>query len=398
MKKLIRIFFVSLVTLSLVACGAKENGGDAEVINLKVWGSQDDQQLLAELVEEFKEANSDKEFNIELGVVAEPDASDQVLGDLETAADVFAFPNDQLRDLVGAGALYEITLNKDKIIEEQMEGAIDAVMLDDKMYGIPFTADNGYFLYYDANFFSEDDVKSLDTMLEKAEAEGKQVFMDVSNGWYIASFFLGAGNTIEIDEDGKQVVDFNNDIGVKVGEYIRDFTASKAFLTGDDDIMMSAANDGKVVAAVSGAWKADEFREAYGDGYAATKLPEIDLDGEKVQMASFAGYKVYGISSATKHPEEAMALAEFLANEENQVKRFKARSLGPSNLKAAESDEVKENIALSALAQQGVFAHSQKDVLGSYWEPAEAFGEELENGYSGDIKELLDEMVRQIME
>ncbi|NMB19049.1 MAG: maltose ABC transporter substrate-binding protein, partial [Erysipelothrix sp.] len=76
----------------------------------------------------------------------------------------------------------------------------------------------------------------------------------------------------------------------------------------------------------------------------------------------------------------------------------KARSLGPSNLKAAESDEVKENIALSALAQQGVFAHSQKDVLGSYWEPAEAFGEELENGYSGDIKELLDEMVRQIME
>ena len=98
-----------------------------------------------------------------------------------------------------------------------MEGAIDAVTLDGKMYGIPFTADNSYFLYYDANFFSEDDVKSLDTMLEKAEAEGKQVFMDVSNGWYIASFFLGAGNTIEIDEDGKQVVDFNNDIGVKGG-------------------------------------------------------------------------------------------------------------------------------------------------------------------------------------
>lgn len=392
-KKVVRILLVSIVALSLAACTAKEEAGGT--YNLKVWGSQDDQALLAELVEDFKAANPKDTYNIELGVVGEPDALDQVTGDLEASADVFAFANDQIRDFVAAGALYEITLNKDAITAANMEGAIDAVTLDGKMYGIPFTADNGYFLYYDSNFFTEDDVKSMDTMVAKAMEGDKKVFMDVENGWYIASFFLGAGGNLGLDGD-KQVVDFNSDRGVLVGEYIANFVQSKGVLTGKDEVMDSAAADGIVKAAVSGAWKADDFKAAFGDGYAATKLPEITLDGKGVQMGSFAGYKVYGVNAETSHPEQAMALAEFLSNEASQVKRFKARSLGPSNLVAAESTEVQEDIALSALAAQGVYAHSQKDVTGAYWGPAEAFGVELVNGNTSNIKALLDEMVNQI--
>lgn len=401
MKKFIKILLVSLVVFSLAACGAKEgeNGGETgQTYDLKVWGSQDDQALLQELIEEFKATDPDNTYNITLGVVAEPDARDQVTGDIEEAADVFAFPNDQLRDLVGAGALYEITLNKDAIIAANSEGSIAGATLDGALYGIPFTADNGYFLYYDSNFFSEDDVKSLDTMMAKAEAEGKQVFMDVSNGWYIASFFLGAGHEITIGADGKQVVDFNDERGLAVGNYIRKFTASSAFLTGDDDIMKSAARDGKVVAAVSGVWTAEDFAAAYGDGFAATKLPAFTIDGEEVQMGSFGGYKLYGVKSSTAHPEQAMALAEFLSNEASQIKRFEARSYGPSNLNAANSDAVQANVALSALAQQSVYAHPQNDVLGSYWGPAEAFGTELEGGSTADMQALLDELVSQIMQ
>ena len=392
-KKGIKLTVIALLALALTACGGSKK---SETYDLKVWGSQEDQALLEELTKKFAESDKGNTYNFTFGVVGEPDAKEKVTADLEASADVFAFANDQLRELVGAGALYTLTKNVDGIKKEQMEGAIDAVTLDGKMYGIPFTADNGYFLYYDSKFFSEDDVKSLDTMIAKAEGAGKQIFMDVSNGWYIASFFLGAGNKIEIGADGKQVIDFNNETGIEVGEYIRKFTASKAFLTGDDEIMMSAANDGKVVAAVSGTWKADEFSKAYGEGYAATKLPTFKLGDKDVQMASFGGYKVYGVNKETKHPEAAMALAEFLANEQSQMRRFELRKLGPSNLKAAASDVVKADVALSALAQQGVFAHSQKDVLGAYWTPAEAFGNEMETKNTKPIKELLDEMVKQV--
>ncbi len=409
-KKTLKALVVLLIAIALVACttannnnnpGNNNNGNEPKggnTYDLTLWGSQEDQDLLAELVEDFKATDPDNTYNITLGVVGEPDAKDTVLADLDASADVFAFANDQIRDLVSAGALYEITLNKDEITAANMDGAIEAVTLDGKMYGYPFTADNGYFLYYNSEVITDEEAGSFEAIMDKAEAEGKKVYFDLSNGWYISSFFLGAGGKLELGEDGKQVLDWNNETGVKVGEYIREFAKSPAFITGADEILDAGINDGSIVAAVSGTWKADLISAAYGEGYAATKLPTIDLDGEEVQLSSFAGYKVYGVNTVTKHPEQAMALAEFLSNEASQIKRFEQRKLGPSNLVAAESDAVKADVALNALAEQGIYAVSQKDVVGTYWTPAEAFGTEMENGSTADMQTLLDSMVEQIQQ
>ncbi|NLC34038.1 MAG: extracellular solute-binding protein [Erysipelothrix sp.] len=397
MKKLLKALVILTIAALVVACGAKP--GDDKVegpVVLKVWGAQEDQELLTERVDAFKAATPDIEWEITLGVVGEPDAYDMVTQDLETAADVFTFANDQIFDFVGAGALYEVTRNKDEIVSANVAGSIEAAEVDGKLYAYPMTADNGYFMYYDASVFTEDDVKSLDKMLEVANAANKKVFMDVSNGWYIASFFLGAGNTLDI-KDGKQVTDFNNETGVKVGEAIRDFTAHNAFLTGDDAILQAGMGD-TIAAGVSGTWTADGIQAALGENYRATKLPEFNLGGTQTQMGSFAGYKFMGVKTSTKHPVQAMMLAEFLTNEESQVKRFEARGMGPSNIKAGASDEVQANVALAALAEQAAYAQGQKNVLGSYWAPAEAFGTELEAKSTKDIKTMLDEMVTQIEE
>ena len=42
------------------------------------------------------------------------------------------------------------------------------------------TADNGYFLYYDKSYFTEDDVKTMDRILEVAEAAGKEFSMELT--------------------------------------------------------------------------------------------------------------------------------------------------------------------------------------------------------------------------
>lgn len=399
-KKIMKTVAVVLTAALLVACGSKAPAeGDVAVegpVTLKVWGAQEDQQFLEERVAAFKEENADVEWDITLGVVGEPDALDMVTQDVDTAADVFAFANDQLFDFINAGVLYEITRNKETIIAENVEGSVDAASDGDKLYGYPMTADNGYFMYYDASVFSEEDVQSLDKMMEVAAAANKKVFMDVSNGWYIASFFLGAGGTLDV-EDGKQVTDFNNETGVKVGEAIREFTSHPAFLTGDDAVLQSGMGD-TIAAGVSGTWTADNIAENLGENYRATKLPKFTVGDEQVQMASFGGYKLLGVKTSTKFPVQAMMLAEFLTSEESQVKRFEARGFGPSNIKAGESEAVLANPALAALAQQAEFAHSQKNVLGSYWGPAEAFGEELEAKSTEDMQKMLDQMVTQIQE
>ena len=186
MKKLLAFALAAMMLFGLAASGLAEG----ETVTLKVWGSQEDQELLGVLVENFKAANPDTTWDISLGVVGEPDAKARYLEDPAAAADVFAFSNDQLLDLVNADALYEVTRNLDAIVAANSAGSIESATLDGVLYGYPMTADNGYFLYYDKSVLSEEDVQTLDGILAKANEAGKKVFMDVSNGWYIASFFL----------------------------------------------------------------------------------------------------------------------------------------------------------------------------------------------------------------
>ena len=401
-KRITAVFLTLCMAAGLTACSddkAKDpdsSGGAEETVSLKVWGPQEDQEILADMIESFKKENPDKNYDITLAVVGEKDTKTKILEDPSAAADVFSFANDQIRDLVNAGALYEITRNKNTIISENLEGSVDAATIDDKLYAYPMTADNGYFLYYDNSVISADQAKSLDSILEAANKAGKKVLMDVSDGWYLASFFLGAGCTIGLDENGKQVCDFNNENGVKAGEAVKAFTANSAFITGDNNILTGGMGD-TICAGVSGTWNADAIQEKLGDHYAATKLPTFTMDGKQVQMGSFAGYKMIGINSQTKQPVEAMKLAEWLTNEQNQLIRFERRAMGPSNIKASEDDRVKENVALAALAEQQKYASSQRDVLQNFWAAGEAFGTAMEaKDYSKSVKELLDAMVEQI--
>ncbi len=403
MKKLLALCLSVIMAGSLVACGAKDDsnaGSTGEVVNkdvtLKVWGAQEEQELLAKLCDEFKAANPDVNYTIEFGVVSEADAKTKILEDTAAAADVFAFANDQLYDLVNAGALYEVTKNKDQIISANMQSVVDSASKDGSLYAYPMTADNGYFLYYDKSVISDEQAGSFEAMLDAASAAGKKVVMDVSNGWYISSFFLGAGCKLGI-VDGKQTCDFNNEAGVGAGEGIKAITAHPGFMTGDDDVIKGGLGK-SVVAAVSGAWNAKDIQEILGENYAAAKLPTFKVNGKDTQMGSFFGSKLIGVNSETKYPVEAMALAEYLTNEESQAKRFEVRGLGPSNKAVAESDAVKADIALKALSDQSAFATSQNEVLGNYWTPSEAFGIAMETkDYSKTIKEQLDDMVAQII-
>lgn len=210
-------------------------------------------------------------------------------------------------------------------------------------------------------------------MLDVANSKGKKVFMDVSNGWYIASFFLGAGCTLTISEDGKQKCDFNNEEEYWQGEAIKEFTAHPAFVTGDDAVLKGGIGS-TIAAGVSGTWNAEDIKSILGDNYAATKLPTFTLGDEQVQMGSFAGYKLVGVNSQTKAPVEAMNLAEWLTNEQNQILRFETRAMGPSNIKAANSSAVQENAALAALAEQNQLPAPRRmywDLSGHRQKPSE---------------------------
>lgn len=412
MKKILSLLLALVMLFTLVAitgCDGeskddeKDKGKDGETktpIALKVWAAQEDQALTRDLADKFIAANPDKNITITLGVVGEPDAYKTYNEDPEAAADVFFFANDQLRDFVKAGGLYEVQKNTADIIARNVQNSVDAATLDGKLYAYPATADNGYFLYYDKSVLSADDVKTLDRILEVSAAANKKVFMNLDkNGYYVASFFLGAGCTLSIDGD-KQLCDFNNAAGLAAAKAMQAFAANPCYINGDDNVIKAGIGD-SIAAGISGTWNAKDIAAVLGENYAATKLPTFTMDDKQVQMGSFGGFKHVGVNAMIKDAAKlsvAMDFADFLTNEESQLARFKARAMGPSNTKAANNDEVKANVALAAIAMQNAYAISQNDVLGKYWDPAGAFGTAMVNGDTTDLQTLLDAMVKQIQE
>ena len=299
MKKIIALLMAVLMTVGmLAACSntpaennppADETKGqvdtpetpdtpaEKEKVTLKVWADQGELELIEKLCNEYAAAHTEKEYTFEYGAVGAADGKTRYLEDPAAAADVFLFADDQLVDLVKADALYEVTRNTDAIIAANTPGSIGAASYEGTLYGYPMTSDNGYFLYYDKSVFTEEDLATLDGILAAANAAGKQVHMDVSNGWYLASFFLGNGCTLTI-EDGKQVIDFTPANGLAAAEAIRAFCNAPAFVPSDDSVQAGGIGDA-IACGVSGTWMATAIQEKLGENYGCCKLPTFTCDG-----------------------------------------------------------------------------------------------------------------------
>jgi len=393
-KKIPAAALAVVTAAGLAACGGSSSGAD-DAVGIRVWGAEDDQALLSELIAGFEAQYPDVDFDIQLGVESESTAKDTILTDVEAAADVFAFASDQIYDLVNAGALadlqnYEEAFERypgktlDEIEAANSESSVAAATVNDTFYAFPMAGDNSYFLYYDSSVISEEDAGSWDTILEAAQTAGKKAGMVFSSGWYNAAFFYGAGFMTDLNPDGTTAMDWNGTspegyTGVQVVQSMLDIAGHPAFMSIADGDTANQIASGNLCAIVSGSWDAQAAQTAFGDGYAAARLPDFTIDGTSVPMKSAFGYKFIGVNEYSENIGWAVLLAEYLTNEESQIRRFEARQIGPTNLRAVATDEVQANYAIAAVIAQSEYSVIQK-AGGKYWDPVQSFGEIIAQG------------------
>lgn len=384
--------------------GTETSGGDGSV-SIKVWGSQEDQEMLGDIIANFKEDYPEAAgWSIETAVVSSADAKTEVLKDPAVAADIFEFASDQLAELQSAGVLYRITKNKEEIIANNLENSVDAATIDGEMYGYPNTS-NSFFMYYDKSKYTEEEVKSLDTMLAKELDAGVTNFsMDLDNGWYTAAFFFGAGCTL-FGEDGSDPTqcDFNNERGVLVGDYLLDLATNPKVKNHDDALLLAAFAEGTLGASLTGTWNAAAIKESLGDNFGVTTVPSITLeDGSEVSPSTIVNFNLYGVNAQTKHPVEAMQFAEYLSNEKCQKIRFEVRNSSPTNLNLVNDTALLgSSPAVATLSEQVKTSTVQPSIpqIGNFWSPMEAFGQDcIAKAVTKDnMQEKLDTMVQGIL-
>lgn len=391
MKKWTSLLLAAMLVLAMFATAS------ADTIALTVWGAELDQNFIAERVEAFKALYPDQTFEIQIGVESESTAKDTVLTDPTAAADVYNFASDQLTELVNAGALIDLDSDYgqalqmanrsiDDVKAENVPASIDGATKDGKLYAFPNSFDNGYFLFYDSTVFSEDDVKSWDSLLAAANEKGagRKVGMTLASGWYNAGFFYGAGFTTGLNDDGTTTMDWNGTspdgvTGVQVVQAMLKIASDPAFMAIADGDISNQIASGNLCAVVSGTWDATAVQTAFGEGYAATKLPTYMAGDKEIQTGSVGGGKLTGVNGFSKNAGWAVVLADFLTNEESQARHFETNEIGPSNIVAQGNPAVGENLAIKALGEQSAYAVIQT-VGGKYWDATGSFGEQIAQG------------------
>ena len=408
MKKHYLFLLLSLgVLFSLSACkkapAAPESGGSGiETVELTVWGAEEDEALLQEIFSSFQSRYAAEGiFRITSHPQSESSCKDVLLGDLEGGADVFAFADDQVSALAAAGGLDPVE-SADEIRASSLSAAVEAASVNGTLYAYPLTADNGYFLYYNKAYFSEEDVQSLDRILAAAENAGRLVSMDWSSAWYVYSFFGNTGLEVGLNDDGlTNYCTWNSAdgsiTGVDVAQAMLSIAASPAFSNRTDTEFLEGVRNGTVIAGISGVWNAVAIQNVWGDNTGAAKLPTYTCGDEQVQMASFSGCKLIGVNAYSKHPDWAARLAEWITSEENQRLRFQLRGQGPANTSAAASPEVQASPAIAALLAQSEFSQLQR-VGGKFWDPVSEFAGScaLGNPSGASLQAQLDRMVEGI--
>lgn len=379
-----------------------EKTPDSDTVNLTVWGGAEDEELLLQIFDGFqKKYQGQANFNITYQPQSESSCTDALMQDLENGADVFAFADDQLNTLVAAGAL-EPVKNPEFITETNLSEAVLAASVNNTLYALPLTADNGYFLYYNKQYFSEQDITSWDRMLDIAAEHDKKVSMEWSSGWYVYSFFGNTGLTVGLNDDGiTNYCTWNSKKGkikgTDVAKAMLKISRHPGFISTDDAGFLKGVKNNKIIAGVNGIWNSVALEKAWGKNFGAARLPLYTCAGQQVQMASFSGYKLVGVNAYSEEKEWAAKLAEWISNEENQKLRFIMRGQGPSNINAAASEEVQSSPAIAALLEQSGFSCLQR-IGGNFWKPVTAFTEDMLSGSQPgeNLQEKLDKMAEGI--
>lgn len=374
----------------LVACGSEDSAtvDNAEAVadgpvTLSVWTSQEDQAnddaWLQTMQAKFKEANPDLDITFENSVVSSADAGTTVNQDPAAAADVYYFANDQLGSLLEAGAIGQLSdSGAAQLSEQASENMANSIKgTDGEAYGLPVEP-NTWFMYYDTSKLSEEDVKSFDTMLEKAK-----VSFPMSNSWYLPAFYAAAGATF-FGEDG-----LDEEAGIQLGDRAAEVTAYLAEVAQNPNFVNDADSSGLgqlgkgVDVVFSGAWDSGTAKEALGDNYGVASLPTFNLGGEELQMKAFSGSKAIAYNPNTSHPQVAATFAEFLASAESQKVHFEKNGVIPADQTLSEDAEVSADPVAAALfdtVENATILQPTFRAMSDFWDPADNFGKALVNG------------------
>lgn len=396
---------VAVMIVSIAACGKKTDSPSgttpeptksattkpekAEPVTLKIWAPENQIQtgIMESMTKSFQALHPEWDIKFTVETQGEDTLKDEILKDASAAGDVFFYANDQLNELINAGAIARLGGSTEEMVKSTMgEAVINTVTKDGAIYGVPFTH-NTFFMYYDKSLLSADDVKSVEKIMAKKTGDKVYNFcFDAAGGWKLGAWYYGAGLTIY----GDSQVDFaagsnwNNETGLSVTNYLIDLIKNPKTAFADDVSLSELSADHRIGAWFDGSWNYKLYKDALGEDLGVAVIPTFNPDGKDYQLKGFYGSKAIGVNSQAKYPAVAVAFAAYLGSEEMQLERFEKSGQVPTNLKAGESDKVQADEVAKVIVDEAniasVMQPTSAEFSSKYWSNVAGFATEIKSG------------------
>ena len=401
----------TMVASLLVGCSKKESEKKAEEaeikevqnVALKVWTPENQRTVgtIESMAEAFQAAHPEYKIDWTFEVVGEDKAKDEVMKDVDTAADVFFYANDQMVELCNAGALAKLGGSTLDMIKGTMSDAVVGTVTnpnDGGVYGIPFTH-NTFFMYYDKSLMSDEDVKTIEGIMNKDTASDvTNFFFESAGGWKLGAWYYGAGNTIYGDSqfDFAKGCDWNNETGVAETKYLVDLKNNPKCAFDNGISVAELISNHKLGVWFDGAWNYQMYKDALGDDLGLGVLPTFNVNGKDCQLKGFYGSKAIGVNSHSKALPVAVQFAAFIGDEAMQIKRFNESNQVPTNLNAGRDPAVLADPVAAVTVKEAEIASVTQPLaaeFGSrYWGAAGSLTDEIKSGIlnKDNVQEKMD--------
>lgn len=314
-----------------------QNNSDAKKLKIKVWCDSGEDEITKKICKAYDDSNPDVDIFFEIGVA--PYDSVKTFLDLGEKADVFMFRGKDLPEFVEKGYLlgFDDEINND-VNDKHISQAYEACCVNDKLYAIPFTT-HVWYMFYNKSMYTEEEVKSLDTMFEKDFGDPKihNVAVDFNDEEYLAGFFNATGCQLCVT-DGTDIAkgDLTDEDKTAVVDYLKDkIKTNKLYALSDNP--WEGIKNGTIGAYFTGSWNNLRMKEVLGENYAVACAPQIDINGKKQYIKPYGDYCMIGVSSKTENQKEAMEIANFLGSEIAQAVRAQVKDTQPTVKVLAES-------------------------------------------------------------
>ena len=343
----------------------------AGTYEITVWASESYAELTSEQISRFNETNENGiTFSANVVPVPEYDVVQQMT-DGTLAADLYFFYSDFLSLFVQNDALSPLDAEAERRVKaDNAACTVTAASENNRLYAYPVTDDNGFFLYYDKTVIPEEDVDSLEKLIEDCEAANRFFsFETVTSGWYLMSWFFATGCVSDWQIDSMNnfisLTDtVNSPEGMIAVKGMKKLLDSKCFMDSSqgDEFLHGAA------VVVSGVWDFDSIHNLLGENMGVADLPSFEADGKYYHLGSFSSGLLLGVKpQADSVRSEALhKLAQYLTDEACQLDRYDSTLRGPSN-RNAQAEVARKHPGYAALFLQNRFAVPQRAIHVAWW-------------------------------